>query len=200
MIDSIIFDIGNVLARFCWEDSFHKILNNDEFDKIAKVSVLDEKAWILLDKGVQDFDKLIDVYSKTIPELKEKMTSAILQTYADIKPFDYSYNWVKSYKDRGFKCYILSNYGKIPYELSIPRFDFRNLMDGELVSYQVKLTKPDKEIFKTLCTKYNLTPENSIFIDDNTNNINAANEFGINAVLFTEYKKAVDEIEDIISK
>ncbi|MFI3325148.1 MAG: HAD family phosphatase [Clostridia bacterium] len=198
MIDTIIFDIGNVLAHFCFETSFKKVLNEKEFELISKASVLDEEKWLMLDKGEKNYEELLDYYSKDIPCLKEKMDLAIKTVYNDIVPFDYSNDWIKEYKNRGFKVYILSNYGEIPFKLSSTRFDFLNYTDGAVISYQVKQIKPTKEIYKAICDKYSITPSNAVFIDDNLKNIEGSKLFGINSVLFQNYKQAKTEVEKFI--
>lgn len=198
MIDTIIFDIGNVLAAFCWEKSFKKVLNDDEFSLISKITVLDEDKWIMMDKGEKTYEELLDLYSKDCTHLKVKMDLAFKQVYSDIVAFDYSSDWLKECKDKGFKVYILSNYGDVPFNLSKPRFDFLKYSDGGIISYQIKEVKPSKAIFKALCDKYNIKPQNAIFIDDSLKNIKGATGFGINTVLFENYKQAKDDIEKII--
>ena len=39
-----------------------------------------------------------------------------------------------------------------------------------------KITKPSKEIFKLAINRFNLTPNNTVFIDDNLENIKAAKD------------------------
>lgn len=198
MIDTIIFDIGNVLAGFCWQDSFQKVLNETEYDIISNATVLDEDKWGMMDKGEKSYEKLLDYYSLDFPHLKEKMNQAFMQVYKDIIPFDYSCDWINSYKERGFKVYILSNYGKKPFEVSKPRFDFLKLTDGGVISYEVKMLKPNHDIFGTICDKYSIVPQNAIFIDDSAKNVSGAISFGLNAVLFESFEQAKKDVEKII--
>lgn len=53
-----------------------------------------------------------------------------------------------------------------------------------MVSGEEKMIKPDKRIYHLLLDRYNLKAENTIFIDDNVNNIMAAEEIGLHAIRY----------------
>jgi HAD superfamily hydrolase (TIGR01509 family) len=57
------------------------------------------------------------------------------------------------------------------------------------------MIKPGKEIFHLLLNRYHLKPEQSIFIDDNINNIKAAEEIGLHAIHF----KDASQLEESLS-
>ena len=63
--------------------------------------------------------------------------------------------------------------------------------DGALISYEVKLVKPDRKIYETLCERFDITPENAVFLDDNAKNTEAAREFGLHAIT-VENKEQTD--------
>ena len=58
------------------------------------------------------------------------------------------------------------------------------IFDGLVFSAPIGLTKPDKEIFDHILLKYDLKPEETVFIDDNINNILGARASGIKGYLF----------------
>lgn len=43
--------------------------------------------------------------------------------------------------------------------------------------------------------KFDLIPEETIFIDDRLNNINTANEFGIKGILFTNLEEVKQKVD-----
>ena len=51
-------------------------------------------------------------------------------------------------------------------------------ISGDVFSCDYKIMKPNKDIYNVLLKKYNLLPEECLFIDDNKNNINTAKEMG----------------------
>ena len=83
---------------------------------------------------------------------------------------------------------------KIPYE----KFPFFKEFDGIVVSGQEKIIKPDKRIYHLLLNRYNLKVENTLFIDDNINNIKTAEEIRMHSILFENAQKLENELSLII--
>ena len=59
-----------------------------------------------------------------------------------------------------------------------------SIMDGVLVSADVKLVKPQPEIFTLLCQTFNLISSECVFIDDSPPNAEAAVYSGMKAIVF----------------
>ena len=53
-----------------------------------------------------------------------------------------------------------------------------------MISGEINVAKPDKEIYEYLLSTYNLIPDECIFIDDNPANIAMAESLGIHGYLF----------------
>ncbi len=199
MIKSIIFDIGNVLAWFNWEEVFKKYFNEEEFALASQASIANPDVWNEVDLGKKSFDSIMDTIKETQPELGDKIKTAVLEIYNNIKPFDYAKDWLKEYKDRGYMVYILSNYGDYPYQLSKDRFTFLEHSDGELISYEVKTIKPNADIYSHLLRKFNLKADECIFIDDKEENVEGAINVGMKSVHFTNFESVKKQIEEILN-
>ncbi len=200
MINTIIFDIGNVLAYFCWREVYREIFNDEEYEIAQAITVNSLDSWNLIDKGVMDFDDFFEIVCENHPEYKSKIKNAVIEIFNRISPFDYAEEFVRHYKEKGYKVYILSNYGELPFLLSRERFSFLSYTDGGIISYEVKMIKPEKEIYHTLMKRYNIDPCQAVFIDDNEHNIISARELGINSIHFTDYKKAREELDNLLSQ
>lgn len=92
--------------------------------------------------------------------------------------------FIKECKANGFGVYILSNWDSESFEL------FKNmhpelfdLFDGIVISGDVHLIKPDPQIYQLIIDTYNLDPKTIVFIDDQVENIKAAQKFGIYSIL-----------------
>ncbi len=60
--------------------------------------------------------------------------------------------------------------------------------------------KPEEKIYRALLDRYALRPEETVFIDDNPENIAAANRFGIRGVIFTDIITAKAKTEAAIAR
>ena len=87
-------------------------------------------------------------------------------------------------KAQGYRLYCLSNIAEDTAAL-LQRRSFWQLFDGAVLSWEVQCLKPDPQIYKTLLEKYHLNPAESIFIDDNKENVLAAHKLGITGIEMT---------------
>jgi 2-haloacid dehalogenase len=76
----------------------------------------------------------------------------------------------------------LTNWSAETFPIALERFSFFKLFDGIVVSGEEKLIKPDKAIFNLLLNRYTIKAIESIFIDDNINNIKAADALGFQTI------------------
>ena len=72
--------------------------------------------------------------------------------------------------------------------------DFLNETDGAILSYQVKLIKPDPEIYRLLCSKYGLSASECVFIDDTAKNVEAARAEGMEGIVFRSLEQVKGEL------
>ena len=63
-----------------------------------------------------------------------------------------------------------------------------DLFVGVLFSCDVNLIKPDHAIFELLLNRYDLEPQETIFIDDSEANTHAATQLGMKAIHFKDVK------------
>ena len=59
------------------------------------------------------------------------------------------------------------------------------------------MQKPDLEIYRYLLKKLLVKPDETFFVDDNVNNIEAAAKLGIHAILFKNIKQLEIELEKL---
>jgi len=84
---------------------------------------------------------------------------------------------------QGHKLYVLSNWDSESFNIVRKRYsEIFDLFDGILISGQAGLVKPDPTIFYYLLNRYRLDPRNSVFIDNQEENIQAAGVAGIHGI------------------
>lgn len=62
------------------------------------------------------------------------------------------------------------------------------------MSGEEKVIKPDPKIYRILLERYNLTAENTLFIDDNSANIETAKQLGFQTIVLMTLKCIVTNI------
>jgi 2-haloacid dehalogenase len=81
--------------------------------------------------------------------------------------------------------YALSIWSHEAFPVAYNRYDFMKEFDGLVVSGYEKLLKPDHAIYRVLINRYGIVPEESVYIDDNKPNADAAAELGFHSIHFT---------------
>jgi 2-haloacid dehalogenase len=93
-----------------------------------------------------------------------------------------------------YKIYALTNWSAETFPVAVKRFDFLNWFDGIVVSGAEKMRKPAPEFYQILLDRYNVNPQEALFIDDNYRNILAAEKLGINSIHFTSPEQLREEL------
>jgi len=107
------------------------------------------------------------------------------QTLADSQaPITAMAKLAKKLKKKGYKLYVLSNWETDSYKLVKKQNpELFSLFDGIMVSGEEKMGKPSPEFYQRLLEKYNLSPEQCIFVDDEITNTIAAQKLGIQSIV-----------------
>lgn len=198
MIRNIIFDIGNVLTDFRWRDFLRdKGFSEDMIARIAKASV-QNVLWRELDRGVWSWEKLMQAFIAEDPEIADELHRAFDNMQDIVTIREYAIPWVKELKSKGYRVWYLSNFSrKIEMECE-GALAFRRDMDGGILSYQDQLIKPDAAIYQLLLKRYDLAAQESVFLDDTVENIEAAERLGIHGIVFQNKEQATEELARLL--
>ncbi len=184
-IKNIIFDLGGVLIDWNPDYMYKKIIPDQDQRKwfLENICTLD---W----NEAQDGGRLIKEANELLinqhPEYKElilayysrweEMLSGSISGTVDI------FKELKTNNKHGI--YALTNWSAETFPRALEIFDFLHWFDGRVVSGEENTRKPHKEIYDIILTRFNLTPNSTVFIDDNLRNIKAAEELGIVTIHF----------------
>ena len=193
----IILDMGNVLLE--WNK-----------DKILRGVVKTEKDYMILDKAIfqSGLWERLDLGTLTREELVLKVISMIGSIYQE-KVQEVVWNWpsyIEIYmevfpllvhlKEKGHRIFVLSNTSPVFYELLEEQLSPLNeILDGFVLSCDIKAIKPDPKMFEEILHKYDLNPENCIFLDDVKDNTKMAESLGIKAYQVKHRSDVVDILQ-----
>ena len=107
---------------------------------------------------------------------------------------------VAALKEKGYKIYLLSNYSEELLHVHTKGAKFLNVLDGGVVSYQVHVLKPDREIYEILLEKYSLKAEECLFFDDRMDNVEGAKKVGIQAIQVTSREMLNETLDKMLTK
>ena len=200
MIKNIVFDLGRVLVEFD-PLAYIKTFGFSEEVNERLYSAVFGYDWYLHDRGdYRTIEDLCEALVTKHPSLETEIRAVLKGDWVKIHYLKTDTEaYLRELKARGYNIYILSNLS-LESHAYIKNYDFFSLIDGGVFSYQERANKPEEKIYRALTERYRLLPEETVFLDDNPDNIAAANALGIHGVLFTDLAAARAETERIIKE
>lgn len=197
MIKNVVFDVGKVLVDFDWQ-GFFNILKYppDVYEKVADATVR-SKLWNEFDRSKMSDEEILQGFLEGAPDCQEELMRFWDNIGNSIKCYEYTPAWIQSLQENGYGVYLLSNYPRRIYSQSIHELAFVEHVDGAVFSFEVQATKPEQEIYEALLEKYQLQPTECVFVDDNRENIIAANQLGMATIHFHTKSQAEEELRSL---
>ncbi len=199
-ITTVVFDIGNVLLTWNPENMFSRIFGRNDFKKHPLKSLIGNEIWRQLDRGTITKEEACTWFGEEYPEEKSSIEHFINSLPYYITPKSEGIQCAEECKKRGSQILLLSNFPEYAYKEVRKKYRFFDMFDGEIISYQVKMIKPEPEIYKELLAQFKLIPEKTLFIDDRKENISGARDLGIIGLHMTEEMDIRNEVHRILEE
>lgn len=197
MIKNIVFDISNVLAPF----RFKEFLAEKGFDGPMIKRIIQASAmtpyWTEYEKGKLTYEEAMAAFAGTDPEIEEELHKAYDSCSGIMGKYDYTQGWIMTLKESGYKLYCITNFTPAGYEQCYDCISFIEEFDGCVFSFREGIAKPDPEIYRRLLKRYDLKPEECVFIDDTEENVFSAQKLGMAGIVFTGYEDAAAKLAEI---
>ena len=201
MIKNIIFDLGNVLLKFKPEEFLLQFTSDKEYIKQFVTKITRSKLWLDLDRGYESLENAEIIFLSKYPEEKEFISLFFNHWMEMLTPIEENISILLDLSKSGYKTYILSNFIKEAFKFVKDKFDFFTLFDGQIISGEEKVIKPDKAIYESLLRRYQLIPEESLFIDDILFFLKPAKKLGISTIWnrpHTDLRKELKKFDVVI--
>ena len=186
MIKQIIFDCGAVLVELNFRQLMEEITGSKELaEGFIRHLWSPDSPWLLYDRGLLNTQQMQAAVVEYMPPAYREAAEVFAHRWLEaLPPMDGMEEIVDAIKERGYPCYILSNFSEGFQEMP-SRTPVLQKMDGMVISYEIHMLKPDPEIFLYTLDKFGLTAAETLFVDNNLQNVEAARELGIVSYQFT---------------
>jgi len=193
-----LFDLGGVF--FDWDPNhfFKEIFDTVDETKYFLNEVCNDEWNVKQDAG------------RTIEEAESELIPKFPQYEREIKmyyknhrkmirgTFDLSIKVLEKLKKQNYECFVLSNWSAETFVDMTDDYPFLKLFDGLLISGEDKLMKPDSAIYELAINRFHLIPEETVFIDDKLENIEAANKLYLKTIHLIDPEKIELEIDKFL--
>jgi epoxide hydrolase-like predicted phosphatase len=197
-LKAIIFDFGGVLVRT--EDRLPRRelakelgMSYEEIDQLVFSSLSGKQAARGLISAQEHWEEIGKTLDLTPARLKDFRTRFFEGDRLDWELIEAIREW------RGrYRVALLSNAWD----------DLRNYLDGTwhimddfdqiIISAEVGYTKPDHRIYRLALERLNVSAEQTLFVDDFVENVEAARQVGLLAIHFAEPQRAKEELRALL--
>ncbi|MDO4490687.1 MAG: HAD family phosphatase [Lachnospiraceae bacterium] len=200
MINTVIFDIGNVLMKFDFFPVLHRVLQDQKLEEAVTEAYFASGHWNRLDLGTADEEEFLRAASEYAPAIEKEIRLMFEHVPETLVQEEFAVPWVRGLKERGYRVLFLSNYSKPIMRMGPDALAFLPLMDGGVFSCDVHLCKPDPAIYETLREKYDLDFSTCVFLDDTVPNLEAANKQGLRTIHVQNHEQAVRDLEQLLGE
>ena len=154
--------------------------------------------WKDFDRGILTIDQVAESVAElcndTFEEAKRKTLQSITY-YDEIGP---TAELIADLKAAGYRVIILSNMSKNYIEY-LRKMHVYSLVDGDFISCEVGFVKPERAIYELLLERFGLEASETMFIDDNKVNVDAAAELGITPFHFGNPEESCNAIREMLN-
>ncbi|MFI3282434.1 MAG: HAD family phosphatase [Rikenellaceae bacterium] len=178
-IKNVIFDLGGVVfardPQKCTPE-FMEFFSYVQYDPMPKW-------WSEYDRGAISFEEVKSELARYRGVSKEFCDEYVALSIVKQEEITVTKELIKRLKEAGYRLYVLSNMAH-EYIDFIRTFEVYGYFDGEVVSCEEGVIKPEEKIYQTMLDRYDLDATQTLFIDDRAANVEAAREIGIQAFHF----------------
>ena len=185
MIETFLFDLGNVLVRFSHERMCAQIgaLCGRSSAEMRRLLIDSQLQWEF-ERGKlteQEFHQRLQKVVAHSLELQELVHagSDIFELNSPVVPI------VETLRARGHRLVLLSNTSISHFEFVSRNFDILRHFDDFVLSYEVGALKPEGTIFHEALKKIQCPPERCFYTDDIPEYVAAGRTHGLQAEVFT---------------
>ena len=185
---ALVFDLGNVLLPIDLDKTYQAFADLGAAYSASDIKQITsyEGLWVSYESGLESCDdfqnRIVQRFQLTCSQVEFNRAFNALLLPIQPETSDYLADLKSQYP-----LYLLSNTSKIHSDLFLstqyPNFNLFDAFTNIHLSFEMGLVKPDANIYQQVCDLNNLHNHQIVFFDDNALNVEAANNFGWDAVL-----------------
>lgn len=196
-MEAVLFDLGAVLVDWNPRYLYRPLFGGDEAAMEHFLAEIVPPSWNLeIDRG-KPFDEAVAERVRLHPE-----HAGLIRMWKDRwehmlrDPIPGSVEVLADLRGRGHRLFALTNWSAETFPVARRRFEFLQWFEDIVVSGEVKLAKPDPQIFALAIRRFRLVPEKTVFIDDLEHNVEAGRKAGLRTIHFRDPRQLRADLKD----
>lgn len=195
-IKNIVFDFGGVLIDWNPRYLYRSYFGGDEQKVEWFLQNVCTHPWNIQMDGGKPFAEGVAELTAEHPEWADAI-AVYHSRWAEMigGEVEGTASLIERLKAAGYRVFGLTNWSMETYPLIRDNYEVFSLFEGVVVSGEEHLLKPDAKIYRCLLERYSLEAAESVFLDDNADNVAGAEAVGMEAVRFVDAEQAEAELK-----
>ncbi len=200
MIRNLVFDFGRVLVDYDFERFLSTFIDDPETKRWFVQATCNSEFVNRCDKGDETFEEIIHDAQARYPQWRrelqifhDRQIEALTGEVAGMSQL------LSRLKGEGYRLYGLTNWSNAVYPV-MRKYSIFSLLDGQVISSEEHVIKPDPAIYHCLFDRFGLKPEECVFTDDKAENIKGSQAVGMEGIVFRNAQQYERELRSIISR
>ena len=200
VVKNVIFDLGGVVIEWSPDRILEGYYADPGLRAVMKTALFQHPDWLQLDRGtLSEAELLVRLATRTTRSASE-LAGLLDAVRASLHAKPDTVALLEKLNARGVPLYCLSNMSSDTFQYLRGRHSFWGVFRGTVISGEIQLMKPEREIFELLLQRYGLEASETLFVDDHAPNIEAARALGLHAVWFKDARQCEIELEELLAK
>ena len=181
MIKVIVFDLIGVLVG---EKNIELSEEEDKLERLFGPNKSDEEFLLMGKEKIGEDKPILDMAKDIISKLYKVRQDNVFETLKESYP--------------NIKLAIATNHVSFVKKFIEESFNTK-LLDDIIISADINKIKPNSDFYQYILDRFNINPNELLFLDDNLTNVEGAANIGINTIKVERETNLVEEINKYIN-
>jgi putative hydrolase of the HAD superfamily len=196
---NVIFDLGGVVLEWNPERVLQRYYADDALRILMRSALFQHPDWLDLDRGTLQEAELVSRVAVRAGRPAAELEGLLGAVRESLHTKPDTVALLEKLFARGVPLFCLSNVASSIFAYLRRRHSFWHVFRGIVISGDLKIMKPEPEIFQHLLDRYGLSPGDTVFVDDSEPNVQAARALGLQGVWFKDAQQCERELEGLLS-
>ncbi|MGO9945903.1 MAG: HAD family hydrolase [Steroidobacteraceae bacterium] len=195
---NVIFDLGGVVLDWDPDAILEGYYADPKERATMKAALFKHPDWLQMDRGTLTESEALGRLQQRTGRPVAELSGLFDAVRSSLRPKADTVALLKNLALQDVPLYCLSNMPASTFEYLREQHSFWNVFRGIVISGEIKMAKPEREIFEYLLRRHALAAAETVFVDDHAPNIEAAQTLGLHTVWFRDARQCELELERLL--
>ena len=195
---NVIFDLGGVVLDWNPDAILAGFYDDLGARAAMKRDLFQHPDWGLMDRGDYSEADMIARLETRSGRPSSELMGLFGAVRRSLRPKPDTLALIERLAQQQVPLYCLSNMPASTFAYVKDRFAFWPVFRGIVISGEIRMMKPEPEIFEYLLRQYDLERADTVFIDDHQPNVQAAQALGMHTVWFRDAAQCETELDGLL--